>query len=104
MKNSEYWRGRFSILENAAHTQANRCISDLERIYQETEQSVRTEIESWYERFATNNGVSLFEAKRLLTTGQLEEFKWNVNQYIQAAQKADLSPEWIRKLDRKSVV
>lgn len=102
MKNSEYWRGRFSILENAAHTQANRCISDLERIYQETEQSVRTEIESWYERFATNNGVSLFEAKRLLTTGQLEEFKWNVNQYIQAAQKANLSPEWIRKLENAS--
>lgn len=102
MKNSEYWRGRFSILEDAAHNQANRCISDLERIYQETEQSVRTEIESWYERFATNNGVSLFEAKRLLTTGQLEEFKWNVNQYIQAAQKADLSPEWIRKLENAS--
>lgn len=102
MKNSEYWRGRFSILEDAAHNQANRCISDLERIYKETEQSVRTEIESWYERFATNNGVSLFEAKRLLTTGQLEEFKWNVNQYIQAAQKADLSPEWIRKLENAS--
>lgn len=102
MKNSEYWRGRFSILEDAAHNQANRCISDLERIYRETEQSVRTEIESWYERFATNNGVSLFEAKRLLTTGQLEEFKWNVNQYIQAAQKADLSPEWIRKLENAS--
>ncbi|NBI18537.1 hypothetical protein D1841_13345 [Neglecta sp. X4] len=102
MKNSEYWRGRFSILENAAHIQANRCISDLERIYQETEQSVRTEIESWYERFAANNGVSLFEAKRLLTTGQLEEFKWSVNQYIQAAQKANLSPEWIRKLENAS--
>lgn len=102
MKNSEYWRGRFSILEDAAHNQANRCISDLERIYQETEQSVRTEIESWYERFAANNGVSLFEAKRLLTTGQLEEFKWNVNQYIQAAQKANLSPEWIRKLENAS--
>lgn len=102
MKNSEYWRGRFSILEDAAHKQADRCIEDLERIYREAEQSVQADIERWYGRFATNNGVSLFEAKRLLTTGQLEEFKWNVNQYIQAAQKADLSPEWIRKLENAS--
>lgn len=32
----------------------------------------------------------------------MEQFKWNVDQYIQAAQQTNLSPEWIRKLENAS--
>lgn len=35
----------------------------------------------------------------MLTTGQLEEFKWTAEQYVKAAQQANLSPEWIKKLE-----
>ncbi|MCQ4735541.1 hypothetical protein NE463_18950, partial [Anaerotruncus colihominis] len=30
------------------------------------------------------------------------EFKWTVDQYVKAAQKANLSPEWIKKLENAS--
>ncbi len=33
MKNADYWRGRFSLLEEAAQRGANHYISDLEKIY-----------------------------------------------------------------------
>lgn len=102
MKNADYWRGRFAILENAAHDQADKYLQSLEDIYRGAEQSVQRDIESWYQRFATNNKVTLAEARKMLTTGQLEEFKWTAEQYVKAAQRADLSPEWIKKLENAS--
>ena len=102
MKNADYWRGRFAILENAAHDQADKYLQSLEDIYRGAEQSVQKDIESWYQRFATNNKVTLAEARKMLTTGQLEEFKWTAEQYVKAAQRADLSPEWIKKLENAS--
>lgn len=102
MKNADYWRGRFAILENSAHKQADEYLQTLEDIYRGAEQSVQRDIESWYQRFATNNNVTLAEARKMLTTGQLEEFKWTVDQYVKAAQRADLSPEWIKKLENAS--
>ena len=99
MKNADYWRGRFAILENSAHKQADEYLQTLEDIYREAEQSVQRDIESWYQRFATNNKVTLAEARKMLTTGQLEEFKWTAEQYVKAAQRANLSEDWIKKLE-----
>ena len=86
VKNADYWRGRFAILENSAHKQADEYLQTLEDIYRETEHTVQRDIESWYQRFATNNNVTLAEARKMLTTGQLEEFKWTAEQYVKAAQ------------------
>lgn len=102
MNNADYWRGRFSILSDSAHRKANRSISDLEQMFVEAEHSVQAEIEKWYGRFAVNNQISMAEARKMLTTGQLEEFKWTVEKYIQVGQTANLSPEWLRKLENAS--
>lgn len=102
MKNADYWRGRFSIIQDAAQREAGACVNDLEAIYREAERTVQADRERWYGRFATNNGISLTDARKMLTTGQMEEFRWTVDQYIQAAQQANLSPEWIKKLENAS--
>lgn len=102
MKSADYWRGRFSLLEDAAHVRADQCVDGLEAIYRDAERSVQADLEHWYGRFAANNNVSLFEARKMLTTGQLEEFKWNVDQYIKIGQQANLSPEWLKKLENAS--
>ena len=102
MKSADYWRGRFSLLEDAAHVRADQCVDGLEAIYRDAERSVQADLERWYGRFAANNNVSLFEARKMLTTGQLEEFKWNVDQYIKIGQQANLSPEWLKKLENAS--
>ena len=102
MNQAAYWRERFAILEAAAHEKSDTYLAELERLYHHTEISVRREIESWYQRFADNNGISLSEARKQLTAGQLAEFKWTVEQYIKAGQQADLSKEWLRKLENAS--
>lgn len=102
MKNSEYWRGRFSILEEAAQKEADHCIESIEEMFREAEITVQGEIEKWYGRFAHNNQISLTEAKKMLTSGQLEEFKWSVEKYIEIGEKAGLSKAWLKKLENAS--
>lgn len=102
MKNADYWRGRFAVLEDSAHKQSDEYLQSLEEIYREAEHTVQRDIESWYQRFATNNKVTLAEARKMLTAGQLEEFKWTAEQYVKAAQQANLSEEWIKKMENAS--
>ena len=101
-KQSNYWRGRFSMLENSAFNQSEQAIQEIEKMYQEAQLSIQKEIEAWYGRFASNNGISLADARKMLTTGQLEEFRWNVDQYIQAGKQAALDPAWLKKLENAS--
>ena len=101
-KQSNYWRGRFSMLENSAFNQSEQAIQEIEKMYQEAQLSIQKEIEAWYGRFASNNGISLADARKMLTTGQLEEFRWNVDQYIQAGKRAALDPAWLKKLENAS--
>lgn len=102
MNNADYWRGRFSITADAAQRKASHCVDDLEQMYLEAERTVRADIERWYGRFAANNQINLTEARKMLTSGELEEFKWSVDKYIQVGQQANLSPEWMKKLENAS--
>ena len=102
MRNADYWRGRFSILEDSAHREAQRTIQDMEELYLEAQRSVQKEIESWYARFAVNNQISLTDARKWLTAGQLEEFHWSVEQYIKIGEQAGLDAAWLKKLENAS--
>lgn len=102
MKNADYWRGRFSILEDSAHQEAQRTIQDMEELYLDAQRSVQKEIESWYARFAVNNQISLTDARKWLTAGQFEEFHWSVEQYIKIGEQAGLDAAWLKKLENAS--
>lgn len=102
MRNADYWRGRFSILEDSAHREAQRTIQDMEGLYLDAQRSVQKEIESWYARFAVNNQISLTDARKWLTAGQLEEFHWSVEQYIKIGEQAGLDAAWLKKLENAS--
>ena len=97
MRNADYWRGRFSILEDSAHREAQKTIQDMEELYLDAQRSIQKEIESWYARFAVNNQISLTDARKWLTAGQLEEFHWSVEQYIKIGEQAGLDAAWLKK-------
>lgn len=102
MKNSEYWRGRFSLLEHSTYKTAQAALREIEALYRQALYRTRKEVVSWCARFADDNSVSLTEARRLLGTKELEEFHWDVTQYIETAQKADLDETWQRQLRNAS--
>lgn len=40
---------------------------DVEEIYQKAQTELEDKINTWYQRFATNNQISMAEARKLLT-------------------------------------
>lgn len=102
MKNSEYWRGRFSLLERSTYKTAQAALREIEALYRQALYQTRKELDSWCARFADDNGVSLIESRRLLSTKELEEFRWDVAKYIETAQKAGLDETWQRQLRNAS--
>ena len=81
-KKRDYWQKRFSQIEQIEHDQGVQCYADIERLYRNAQRQIESQIEAWYGRFADNNNISLAKAKRLLTTKELAELKWDVQEYI----------------------
>lgn len=99
MNNGEYWQKRFELLEQAAHQQGVQCYADIEKQYRQAQKQLEGQIAAWYQRFASNNGVTLAEAKRMLNAKELAELKWDVNQYIQYGQENAINGTWVKQLE-----
>ena len=89
-------------LEEARHREASEVVADLETMYRAAERQIESDLSRWYSRFGNNNGVvSMAEARRLLTSGELKEFKWTLKEYREHA-KDNADGKWNRELENAS--
>lgn len=102
MKNSEYWKERFKQLEEAQNNIGLETYSEIERQYREAQRQLEGQITRWYQRLADNNGVSMSEAKKMLTGVDLKEFKWDVLDYIKAGKENAVDQRWLKQLENAS--
>ena len=102
MKNGAYWKKRFKQIEESQHQQGLQCYADIEKQYLSAQRQIEAKINAWYQRFADNNEISLVEAHRLLNSGELEELKWDVNEYIKHARENAIDEQWMRELENAS--
>ncbi len=102
MKNNAYWKRRMEMLETAQLEKGQRFYADLERQYRIASANIEKEINNWYRRFAENNQITMAEAKKLLKTGELAEFKWNVQEYIKYGEENALNQQWMKELENAS--
>ena len=75
---------------------------DVEEIYQKAQIELEDKINNWYQRFATNNQISMAEARKLLTTGEMKELKWSVEEYIKHGKENSISGQWAKELENAS--
>ncbi|QBK26735.1 minor capsid protein [Ureibacillus thermophilus] len=101
-KSREYWRKRFELLEDAQTRKAESYYRDLEKAYIQTMRAIEADILKWYNRFAKNNEITLEEAKRLLKSDELREFRWTVEEYIKYGQKNAINQQWMKQLENAS--
>ena len=102
MKNSSYWKKRFELIEQHKHDEASSLLYQLEDRYIKAQRQIESQIQSWYQRFADNNEISMAEAKKLLTTKELAEFKWDVKEYIKYGEQNALNQLWMKELENAS--
>jgi len=99
MTNRDYWKRRMEILETAQIKKGQEYLETLERQYRIASKNIEKELANWYRRFATNNKITMTEARRLLTTRELREFKWDVYDYIKHAEESVTNKAWLRELE-----
>ncbi len=102
MKNDAYWTNRMRILGDALLDTGYEYVQNLEHQYDLAIKDIEADIARWYQRFADNNEISLNAARKLLNSGELEELKWTVEEYIKYGQENVLSGEWMKQLENAS--
>ena len=102
MKSSKYWQGRFTELEDATNKDAMMVYRDVDQAYQKAQAEIEAKINMWYQRFADNNSITMTEARKLLTAGELEEFKWTVEEYIKHGKDNAIRGQWAKELENAS--
>lgn len=101
-KSKEYWEKRFEALEDAQMQKGASYFAELEKQYTKASSAVQSDIEKWYARFAVNNEITLQDARKMLTGRELEEFKWNVMEYIEKGRTLNHSTQWAKQLENAS--
>lgn len=103
MNNADYWARRLKIMEDALKDQSYEYVKNLEQQFDAAIAQIDAQMRAWYQRFADNNGgISYAEAQKLLTAGELKEFKWTVQQYIKAGKEHAISGAWAKELENAS--
>lgn len=98
MKSRDYWQKRAEQIAERQHKKADEYIEKLKREYEKALKSIQRDIEVFYQRFAINNEISFAEAKKLLTEGELEEFRMTLEEFIEKA-KDNADGRWTKILD-----
>lgn len=102
MNNSDYWAKRYKSMEDKLKDKSYEYAKNIEEQFDKAIKELDTKIRAWYQRFAVNNSLSLSDAKKILATSELEEFKWDVKEYIKRGRENAVSGEWIKELENAS--
>lgn len=100
--NSDYWKQRMEILQNAQMNKGEKYLEELDRQYKIATKNIESEISMWYYRFSVNNKITMTEAKQLLNTKDLKEFKWDVQEYIKYGEENSFNQKWMKELENAS--
>lgn len=101
-RTSEYWQERFRQMEESQHDTSVQTTQEIEQEFRRAEQALDGKINAWYQRFAANNGISMVEARRLLNSDELEEFRWDVQDYIKYGRENGINQQWAKQLENAS--
>lgn len=83
MNNGEYWRKRSEIREARAYSNCLEATNGLVNAYRDTAANIRREINDFYNRFATENGMDYADAVKLLNREEALEWRTSVEGYIE---------------------
>ena len=101
-KSSKYWKDRFAKLESASNRYGRETYAQIEPAFDSAQRQIEKEINAWYARYAFNNKVSIEEARKQLTSKELEELRWDVKEYIQYGQQNAIDQSWMKQLENAS--
>lgn len=101
-KNKDYWEKRFLEIENRGNKRSESAYQNQVYAIKKAEKEIKADIEKWIYRLADNNGLSIFQARHLLSTSELDEFQWTLAEYIKYGEENAVNHSWIKQLENAS--
>lgn len=102
-RSSKYWRERMLLLEELLNDCGIEYFHDLEEAYRDAVLTTNKEILVYYGKLAANNDISMREARKLLNSNELKEFRWTLDEYIAKAEENELTKQWSKQLKNASL-
>ena len=97
---NEYWKKRNSELLKIHAQKADDIERELIKEYERSLNGIKKEIETFYARYAGENGISMAEARKLLSRDELKGFKLSLEEFREKAlDNAD--GKWTTMLDNE---
>ncbi|RXZ77261.1 phage head morphogenesis protein [Paenibacillaceae bacterium] len=99
MKPRNYWKKRSEQIAVEQFRSSEKYIDNLSREYVKATHIVKKEVNSFFNRYADENGiVNLSEARRQLTAGELDDFRMGLEEFITKAKDND-DERWTQSLN-----
>lgn len=102
-RKNDYWKRKFLELEKGLHEKGLNYYRLLEKDYQEAARDTINEILKIYSVLASGDGISLSEAKKILSDAELDDFRDSINLYIEFGKENGLDQNWMTELERLSL-
>ncbi len=102
MKNNEYWAKRFKALEERSNAEAQKCAAESMKLLEDAVIQIDKDITYWLKRFADNNNMTLAKAKKAITSKELKELGWDVEEYVRKGYANTYLGDWSTELENAS--
>ncbi|MBM6986249.1 MAG: minor capsid protein [Acidaminococcaceae bacterium] len=101
-----YWeerQQRYLDLKAAGMAEAEVTEEELREYFEKAIHHCERTIQAWYERYASENGISYADAQKVLDARELHAFKMDLKEYTRLARREGLSDEYVKMLDQASI-
>lgn len=98
MKPKTYWQKRSQQIGARQFKKADEYERVMLREYQKAQKNIQRDIESFYGRYADNNQVIMEDARKLLTQGEMKEYKMTLEEFTKKAQD-NADGRWTKELN-----
>lgn len=101
MIGSEYWLQREKEWIAARNRKTDKLSEDLENAFLRASDDLQKEISAWVEKYADAEGITLADARKRLSTGELQRLKLNLEEFTKLA-KENNDGRWEKELTSAS--
>lgn len=98
---SEYWLQREKEWITARNRKTDKLSKDLENSFLRASDDLQKEISAWVEKYADAEGITLADARKRLSTGELQRLKLNLEEFTKLA-KDNADGRWEKELTSAS--
>ena len=94
----DYWQKRNEKLFLSGEQNAFNMLEDIKTQYEKALKQIDIQIHVFYGKYASENGISMSEARKILTKFELKDFKSDLKEFLDYAKNNNLDKDYIKKL------